>query len=141
MRVDLLPVVRHFMMDGSRRPQSIVIGFEESVSSALRSELPMECTVPQIRVAIPQELRSLCGGEAPREMGELCVAARDVRQALRELARLHPQVHNRLCDERGEPRPHINVFVNDDHVRARDGLNTALTSGDLVSILPAVSGG
>ena len=64
-----------------------------------------------------------------------------MRGLLAELARQHPQVHVRLCDERGDPRPHINVFVNNDLVRARDGLDTALTAGDLVTILPAVSGG
>ena len=85
-------------------------------------------------------LRSLCADDAAFR-GELQVEARDVRELLAELARRHPQVHVRLCDERGEPRPHINVFVNDDHVRTRSGLETPLAAGDLVSILPAVSGG
>jgi molybdopterin synthase sulfur carrier subunit len=97
--------------------------------------------VPEVRVTIPQELRSLCGGDAPPRTAELCILAHDVRELLAELARQHPQVHVRVCDERGEPRPHINVFVNDDHVRARAGLDTPLTAGDLVTILPAVSGG
>ena len=101
----------------------------------------MEATTPRIRVAIPPALRPLCGGDAPPRRAELCLPARDVREALAQLARLHPQVHGMLCDERGEPRPHINVFVNDDHVRARAGLDTPLTAGDLVTILPAVSGG
>ena len=64
-----------------------------------------------------------------------------MRGLLAELARKHPLVHVRLCDERGDPRPHINVFVNNDHVRARAGLDTPLTAGDVVTILPAVSGG
>ena len=63
------------------------------------------------------------------------------RGLLGELARRYPQMHVRICDERGEPRPHINVFVNDDHFRARAGLDTPLAAGDLVTILPAVSGG
>jgi molybdopterin converting factor small subunit len=100
----------------------------------------MEATTPEIRVTIPQQLRSLCGGGAPAQ-GELCLRASDVRSLLGELARRHPQVHVRVCDERGDPRPHINVFVNDDHVRQRDGLDTPLAAGDLVTILPAVSGG
>ncbi len=69
------------------------------------------------------------------------MSAHDVRELLAELARRHPQVHVRVCDERGDPRPHINVFVNDDHIRARAGLDTVLTTGDTVMILPAVSGG
>ena len=101
----------------------------------------MEATVPEVRVTIPHELRSLCGGDAPLHNGELCLIAPDVRGLLAELSRQHPQVHVRVCDERGDPRPHINVFVNDDHIRARAGLDTPLTAGDLVSILPAVSGG
>jgi molybdopterin converting factor small subunit len=101
----------------------------------------MEGPIPEIRVAIPRELRSLCDNGAQSQRGEISVRAHDVRGLLAELARIHPQVHVKVCDERGEPRPHINVFVNDDHVRARDGLETLLTAGDLVTILPAVSGG
>jgi adenylyltransferase/sulfurtransferase len=101
----------------------------------------MEGPIPQIRVTIPRELRALCGNGAQSPRAEIAVHAHDVRGVLAELARIHPQVHLKVCDERGEPRPHINVFVNDDHVRARDGLDTPLTAGDLVTILPAVSGG
>jgi molybdopterin converting factor small subunit len=101
----------------------------------------MEAAIPQIRVAIPHQLRSLCGGGARSPAGEIHLCASDVRSLLGELARRHPEVHVRVCDERGDPRPHINVFVNDDHVRQRDGLDTPLAAGDLVTILPAVSGG
>jgi molybdopterin synthase sulfur carrier subunit len=97
--------------------------------------------VPNVRVTIPQALRSLCGSEGRLRDGQLCISAHDVRALLAELARQHPQVHTRVCDERGEPRPHINVFVNDDHIRARAGLDTPLAAGDSVAILPAVSGG
>jgi molybdopterin converting factor small subunit len=101
----------------------------------------MEVTIPEIRVLIPSALRPLCGGPPQSRQADVCLVAHDVRGLLAELARQHPQVHVRLCDERGEPRPHINVFVNNDHVRARAGLETPLTTGDVVTILPAVSGG
>lgn len=101
----------------------------------------MEARVPEVRLTIPQALRSFCEGHVQLRQGDLCLSARNIRELLAELAREHPQVHVRLCDERGDPRPHINIFVNDDHIRARAGLDTALTSGDLVMILPAVSGG
>src|SRR5258708_28455486 len=101
----------------------------------------MQSTIPEIRVTIPQALRSLCRRDARSQHGGLSIAARDVRELLAELARQHPQVHVRLCDERGEPRPHINIFVNNDHVRALGALDTPLTAGDEVTILPAVSGG
>lgn len=101
----------------------------------------METPAPQVRVTIPPALRPLCDANAPMRRAELCLAGGSVRQVLAELARLHPRVYVMLCDERGDPRPHINVFVNHDHVRARAGLDTPLATGDLVTILPAVSGG
>lgn len=101
----------------------------------------METVVPEIRVVIPQSLRSLCGGSGHQRQTELRIPAHSIRELLAELGRQHPKVHVCVCDERGNPRPHINVFVNDDHVRARAGLDTELTTGDLVTILPAVSGG
>jgi sulfur-carrier protein len=97
-------------------------------------------TLPEVRVTVPQALRAFCGTGHARQP-EFCLLAQDVRELLAELARQYPQVHVRVCDERGDPRPHINVFVNDDHIRARAGLDTPLTTGDLVMILPAVSGG
>jgi molybdopterin converting factor small subunit len=98
-------------------------------------------SVPEIRLTLPAALRSFCDGRLASGPSELMLPAGDVRELLAELARQHPQAHVRLCDERGEPRPHINVFVNNDHVRVRDGLDTPLATGDVVTILPAVSGG
>jgi molybdopterin converting factor small subunit len=46
-----------------------------------------------------------------------------------------------VCDETGAVRRHINLFVNSSHVRDRDGLDTPLAAGDVLTILPAVSGG
>lgn len=89
-----------------------------------------------VTVALPAAVRPFCGGHA-----EVKLAAGDVRSLLDALARAHPEAHRRLCDEQGLPRPHINVFINEEHVRARRGLDTQLTAGDVVTILPAVSGG
>ena len=96
----------------------------------------MHLALSEVRVTIPSALRPLC-----RNQAQLCLVAGNVRGLLAELGRQYPQVHVRLCDERGEPRPHINVFVNDDHIRTLAGLDTPLTAGDLVYLLPAVSGG
>lgn len=100
----------------------------------------MKVQAPEIPVMIPSALRSLCA-KAPSRKADLSLTANNVRGLLAELARQHPQIHVRLCDERGDPRPHINVFVNSDHVCTRAGLDTPLTQGDVVTILPAVSGG
>jgi MoaD family protein len=91
---------------------------------------------PTIAVTIPPALRELVGGRR-----EVEARGATVRELLASLERERPQLHVRLCDEQGQPRPHINVFVNLEHVRNLDGLDTGLRAGDTVAILPAVSGG
>jgi molybdopterin converting factor small subunit len=87
-------------------------------------------------VLIPGVLRADAGGST-----ELSVAASSVREALAEIERTHPALYRRLCDETGKVRPHLGLFVNATHVREREGIDTPLASGDVVIILPAVSGG
>jgi molybdopterin synthase sulfur carrier subunit len=89
-----------------------------------------------ITIHVPRELRSYCEGAS-----ELTLSAPSVRAALDELERRHPSLYSGICDETGAVRRHVNVFVNTDHVRDRDGLDTALVPGDEIIILPAVSGG
>jgi molybdopterin converting factor small subunit len=89
-----------------------------------------------ITLHVPGPLRVYCGGAA-----ELSLPAANVRAALEELERRYPAVHRSICDETGAVRKHIGVFVNSCHVRDRDGLDTPLVPGDVVIILPAVSGG
>jgi molybdopterin converting factor small subunit len=89
-----------------------------------------------IRVHVPGPLREACGGA-----GELQLSAPSVRSALEEIERRHPALYRSVCDETGAVRRHVNLFVNAAHVRDREGLDTALVPGDLLTILPAVSGG
>ncbi len=89
-----------------------------------------------ITIFVPGPLRAYCGGAS-----ELDVAAATVRAALDEVERAHPALYRNVCDETGAVRRHINVFVNNAHMRDRDGLDTPLAAGDVVTILPAVSGG
>ncbi len=49
---------------------------------------------------------------------------------------------DRICDETGRIRPYVNVFVNGVNIRSKEGiLNTPLSDGDAVYILPSVAGG
>lgn len=87
-------------------------------------------------VFVPSPLRAYCAG-AP----ELALEAGSVRVALAVLERTQPALYRNVCDETGTVRRHLNVFVNADHVRDLDGLDTPLRPGDVLTILPAVSGG
>jgi MoaD family protein len=88
-----------------------------------------------ITVLLPELLRTYAGGR------QLSLSAASVREALRELERRHPALHRNICDETGAVRRHVNVFINTNNMRDGDGLETSLSPGDVLTILPAVSGG
>ena len=89
-----------------------------------------------ITVLVPSMLRDCCAGAS-----ELALSATSLRSVLEELERCHPALHRSVCDETGTVRRHINLFVNTNNMRDRNGLDTPLAPGDVVTILPAVSGG
>jgi sulfur-carrier protein len=89
-----------------------------------------------IRVHVPTPLRACTGG-----VSELSLSAPSVRAALEWIEQTHPALYRSVCDETGAVRRHVNLFVNTAHVRDRDGLDTPLAPGDVLTILPAVSGG
>jgi sulfur-carrier protein len=93
-------------------------------------------TTTGVELFVPEMLRQYCG-----KARTLDVSAPTVRAALAEIERDYPALYVNVCDETGAVRRHINLFVNDDHVRDLDGLDSALAPGDVVTILPAVSGG
>ena len=96
----------------------------------------MSTTRAAVTVLVPAVLRHYCRGAE-----RLALAAENVRAALEELERREPALYVCVCDETGAVRRHVNLFVNNHHMRDRDGLDTPLSPGDVVSILPAVSGG
>jgi sulfur-carrier protein len=89
-----------------------------------------------VTISIPGALREYCEGAS-----ELPLSAANVRAALEQLERRYPPLFRSICDETGRVRQHVNVFVNSTNVRDLQGLDTALAPGDVVTILPAVSGG
>jgi molybdopterin synthase sulfur carrier subunit len=91
---------------------------------------------PTITIYLPGPLRSYCAGAA-----QLSIQAATVRAMLDDLERSQPALYRNICDETGTVRRHLNVFVNADNMRDLGGVDTALTAGDVVTIVPAVSGG
>lgn len=92
--------------------------------------------VTNVSIRVPGMLRRYAGG-----VTELELPADTVRGALLEMERRHPELHRNVCDDTGAVRRHINLFVNTEHVRELGGLDTKLAPGDVLTILPAVSGG
>jgi molybdopterin synthase sulfur carrier subunit len=89
-----------------------------------------------VRVRIPTPLRSATDGAA-----EVLVEPATVSDALGELEGRYPAIKGRLRDETGELRRFVNLYVNGEDVRFLQGLETRLTAGDELSIVPAVAGG
>lgn len=89
-----------------------------------------------IEVRIPTILRSYTGGaksvEGSGESLAVLIADLDAR---------HPGLRGRLITEAGSLHRFVNVYVNDEDVRFTGALDTALSDGDSVTILPAVAGG
>jgi molybdopterin converting factor small subunit len=90
-----------------------------------------------VSVHIPPSLRSLAGGRAVVEVA----VAPTVAGVLDALWRSCPGVRDRVLTELGEVRPHVNVFVGAESIRWRNGLASAISDGDELFIVPAVSGG
>ncbi len=89
-----------------------------------------------ITIRVPAMLRAYSGGAS-----ELFLSAPTVRVALEQLELNYTSLYTSVCDETGSVRRHVNLFVNASNVRDGEGLDTILAPGDVVSILPAVSGG
>ena len=68
-------------------------------------------------------------------------SVRTVGEALGRLWQLYPGLRDRVVNEQGNIRQHVNIFLNDDNVRRKQLLDTALPENCEITILPAVSGG
>ncbi len=88
-----------------------------------------------IKVQVPTPMREQSGGKA-----EVEVSGPTVRAALDDLVKQHPALGPKLFDG-GKLRPYINVFVNDEDIRYLDEMDTPVTEGVIVALIPAVAGG
>ncbi len=89
-----------------------------------------------VTVRIPTPLRKLTAGA-----DEVSIEAANVGAMIDNLEAAHPGLKERLCDDAGEIRRFVNVYVNDEDVRFMSGRATELKDGDEVSIVPAIAGG
>jgi sulfur-carrier protein len=88
------------------------------------------------KIKLPTQLRDAAGGSTTVEAGGSTVG--EVLEALYEQ---HGELRERLSDGDGGLRRFVNVYVAGEDIRFGDGLDTAVSDGDEVQILPAVAGG
>jgi len=89
-----------------------------------------------VTVKLPTQLRAAAGGASKVDCDGDTVGA-----VLEALYGQHPELKDSLSDGDGGLRRFVNVYVNDEDVRFTGGLDTSITDGDQVVVLPAVAGG
>jgi molybdopterin synthase sulfur carrier subunit len=89
-----------------------------------------------IKVRIPTPLRPLTKGQ-----GEVEAKAASIADMIGSLDATYPGLKDRLCDDKGELRRFVNIYVNEEDIRFLKGKETSLKDGDEVSIVPAIAGG
>jgi molybdopterin synthase sulfur carrier subunit len=88
-----------------------------------------------VRVKIPTQLRSATGGEA-----QATVDGATVGEVLDSLYERFDELRSRIAED-GGLRRFVNVYVDGEDIRFLEGLETPVSDGDEVTILPAVAGG
>jgi MoaD family protein len=89
-----------------------------------------------VEVRIPTILRKHTGGARA-----VSAKGTTVREVIEELENDHPGLRAAILADGGEIHRFINIYLNDEDVRFSGALETPVSDGDVVSILPAVAGG
>lgn len=87
-------------------------------------------------VRIPTPLRKLTG-----ENEVVSAEGSTIGEILTSLDKAYPGLHERLCDEQGNIRRFVLVYLNEDDIRDLEGKATPIKEGDEISIIPAIAGG
>ena len=88
------------------------------------------------KVRIPAPLRKLT-----KEQPVVDIQGKTVEEILANLEKNYPGMKERICDENGQIRRFINVFVNGEDIRFKEGAKTSVAEGAEISIIPAIAGG
>jgi len=100
------------------------------------ADSPTETGTTDVVVRVPTPLRGHTEGRA-----EVTVRGATVREALNDLADRHAGLGASIFTAAGERRQFVNIFLADRSLRTAEDLDTAVSPGDVISILPAVAGG
>ena len=87
-------------------------------------------------VRIPSPLRKYTNGQSKAQAG-----GATINEIIEDLETQYPGVKSRLCDDSGQIKRYVNVFVNGNEIRTLQGADTSVGENDEVSIVPAMAGG
>jgi molybdopterin converting factor small subunit len=91
-----------------------------------------------VTVSIPTILRTHTGGEK-----RVSASGATLKDVISDLEANYSGISERLVDKDnpGKLQRFVNIYVNDEDVRFSGGMDTEISDGDSVTILPAVAGG
>ena len=89
-----------------------------------------------VTVRIPTPLRRLT-----QNLAEVETEGANIEGIIDNLEASYPGMKERLCDESGNIRRFVNIYLNDEDIRFLDGKSTAVADGAEISIIPAIAGG
>ncbi len=89
-----------------------------------------------ITVRIPTPLRGLTNDQESVEANGATIA-----ELIEDLQGNYPGLKERICDDNGELRRFVNLYLNDEDIRFKEGKETPIKEGDELSIIPAIAGG
>lgn len=89
-----------------------------------------------VTVRIPTPLRKLTSDQP-----EVAAVGSNIESIIENLEANHPGIKERICDESGNVRRFVNIYLNDEDIRFLDGTATSVTDGDEISVIPAIAGG
>jgi molybdopterin converting factor small subunit len=90
-----------------------------------------------VTLVLPTVLAEVAGGRTEFAL----TGVSSVRAALDSVGESYPILARRLRDERGRLRRYVNVYVDGDDVRRREGLDTAVGEGQEILVIQSVAGG
>lgn len=89
-----------------------------------------------VEVKLPTVLRTHADGQA-----SVAVEGSTVGDVFQALIERYPGLRGNLLDDAGGLHKFVNVYKDDDDIRYLEGLDTKVSDGDVLSLLPAVAGG
>ena len=87
-------------------------------------------------VRIPSPLRKYTNSQSKVQAN-----GATINEVIEDLETQYPGVKSRLCDDSGQIKRYVNVFINGDEIRTLQGADSSVGENDEVSIVPAMAGG
>jgi len=91
----------------------------------------------QVKIFIPLVMSSATNGER-----EFLIEGNTVKDIIKNLSEKYGKsFENKILDKSGNPKPIINIYINNENIKFLNELSTELNDKDEILFLPAVSGG